>query len=718
MNGVERMHGEDVAIDLKGLMAAIWRAKRWILPTTVVVGVATALVLSLMTPKYLGQAKVLIEANKAVFAEAQQEPRETERALLDQEGVASQVQLLTSRDLARRVAKKLKLAERSEFNPAGKGGGSLVNDMMVLLGLARDPLRVSPEERVLDAYFERLKVYQIERSRVIVVEFTSKDRELSANAPNAIVAEYLALQAVAKRTKTEDAAVILEPEIAKLRDEVTEAERRVEEFRAGADLLVGSNNLTLAQQQLGELTTQLATARSRKTEAETKARSVRSLIVSGASLDSSTDVLASRLIQRLRERQVTLKAQLAELSTTLLPNHPRIKALKSQLADFDRQIRSEARKVLAGLEHDAKVAAERVRSLKAGINELKAQSASANSEQVKLRELQRDAEAKSRRLTTLLARYREADSGRNALTLPADARLISRATIPSKPSWPKVFPITVIATLATFILSVSFVVIGEFVNGNALRSVVMPETETPEAVGGVPEDAQIRWEESGNLHRVLPNDPARMAERVRTASAQEIWRRIPVGEDGKRYVAVAGTQADTSSQIAAMALARTAATGDDCRVVMVDLSQQGASHAAGNASGLPGLTDLLDGRVSFAQVLFRDRASRAHIVPRGMRMPVDNDLVDERFTTVLEALSLTYDAVIINIGTLTGGASFAELLIDADHVVLATPGHTADSTVSFAYDMLVQGGIESISVVSTAEMTTPGVDMGLAGAAA
>ena len=59
-------------------------------------------------------------------------------------------------------------------------------------------------------------------------------------------------------------------------------------------------------------------------------------------------MLSSELIQRLRERQVQLKADIADLSTTLLDNHPRIRALRSQLADLDEQIRGEAREGAEG----------------------------------------------------------------------------------------------------------------------------------------------------------------------------------------------------------------------------------------------------------------------------------------------------------------------------------------------------------------------------------
>ena len=55
--------------------------------------------------------------------------------------------------------------------------------------------------------------------------------------------------------------------------------------------------------------------------------------------------LQSALIQRLRERQVALDTQMSELLTTLLPGHPRIQRVKSQLATLTTQIRAEAGKI-------------------------------------------------------------------------------------------------------------------------------------------------------------------------------------------------------------------------------------------------------------------------------------------------------------------------------------------------------------------------------------
>ncbi len=442
-------HEEDrVDLDLPVLLGALRQALRWLLPLVAVAAFVTFVGLQLVSSKYRSEAKILIEGSEAVYP-GDTRGVEEERALLDTEGVASQVQLLTSRDLSRKVAKRLDLASVPEFEAEG---GGLISGLMVMLGLSRDPEFISPEERVLKAFYRNLKVFRVEGSRVIAVEFTSTDPELAATIANTIVEEYLALQSAAKRQTTEFAATALEPQIKRLEEDVKTAQERAETFRASSDLLLGADNLTLNQQQLGEVNSQLSEARAAESETAAKARLIRELLNSGGSLETASDVLNSPLIQRLRERQVALQSRIAELSTTLLPNHPQLRALNSQLVDFDQQIRSEARKIMIGLENDAKIAADRAAALTASFNQLKVTAGRSAENQVKLRQLEREAAAKASQLEQLMTRYRETDTRRNAQFLAADARVISRATVPIEPYWPKVLPTTIIVALAAALL--------------------------------------------------------------------------------------------------------------------------------------------------------------------------------------------------------------------------------------------------------------------------
>lgn len=464
---------QDMALDLAALMRALGRAQRWLLPLVLVVAASVFFGLQFVPEKFTGEAKVLIESSDALDPGVSRGP-ENIRALLDGEGITSQVQLLSSVDLARRVAQRLDLVSVPEFKASGSAG--VLQQALALLGLASDPSRVSPEERVLKHYFSNLDVYRLEGSRVIAVEYVSQNPELAAQVANTVVDEYIQMQSLAKRQSQEVAAGALQPQIARLSQEVQVARKAVEDFRARADLLTGTDNRTLNQMQLSEISTEQSAAQAAAAEADAKARQLRQLLASGGSLESASEVLNSGLIQRLRERQVELQSRIAELSTTLLPGHPQLKALSSQLADYDQQLRGEARKILAGLENDALVAKQQAAALALRVDELKEAAARSNSDQVRLRELEREADAKAAQLDGLIASYRNTDTSLNAESLPADARVISRAGVPIEPSSPKVLVFTIAATLATFVLGCAIVVMREFLSGEALRPIQPVET--------------------------------------------------------------------------------------------------------------------------------------------------------------------------------------------------------------------------------------------------
>jgi len=465
MNAERQTHSEDdLALDLAGLLRTIARSLGWLLPLTLFVAAAVFMGLQLVAPKYKGEARLIIESTDNLPGASR--GQEEERALLDSEGVASQVQLLMSADLARRVANKLNLAAIPEFD--ARGGGNPIDALFSIIGLRSETAGNSEEERVLKHFYEHLDIYRLEGSRVIAVDYTSESPVLAAKVANTIVDEYLAVQSSAKRETTELASAALEPQIAELRKEVQAARKAVSDFRARADLLIGADNVTLKQQQLTETSTAFSDAQAARAEAQAKADLIRELLNSGGSLETASDVLNSTLIQRLRERQVEIQSNIAELSITLLPSHPQLKALQSQLGDYDRQIRAEARKVLQGLENDAKVADQRSRALSAQLDDLKTAAAKSNADQARLAELEREANAKAAQLDQLLLSFQEADSRLRAQVLPADARIISRASVPVEPDSPKIIASTIIAALVTLILGLAFVLMREFLNGNAL----------------------------------------------------------------------------------------------------------------------------------------------------------------------------------------------------------------------------------------------------------
>ena len=457
-------HGD---LDLRALGQALLRNKSWIIVPTLLAAALSIAAVNLVTPRYKSEARILIDGRENVFLRPNGE-RNEERTALDAEAVTSQVQLLLSRDLAREIIKKNKLAERPEFDPVLRGL-SPVKSLLALFGIGRDPFSLTPEERVLDAYFDRFTAYAVDKSRVVVIEFQSSDPDLAARVANSIAEGYLVLQQDARQEQAKSASQWLSGEIDNLRKKVADAESRVEDFRSKSSLFVGTNNTTLSNQQMGELNTQLNNARALKSDAESKARLIREMLQSGKPIEAS-EVLNSELIRRLSEQRVTLRAQLAEQSSTLLDDHPRIKELKAQLADLDRQLREEASKISRSLDNDARIAGGRVEGLSASLDQLKKQATSTNGQDVQLRALEREAKAQRDLLESYLAKYREANTRENIDAAPADGRIISRAIVSNTPAYPKKLPIVLIATLATLMLSAGAIVTGELLRMTAPRA--------------------------------------------------------------------------------------------------------------------------------------------------------------------------------------------------------------------------------------------------------
>jgi fluoride ion exporter CrcB/FEX len=193
---------------------------------------------------------------------------------IDPEAVASQVQNVMSKDLALKIIREMELYKREEYDPVQKGLG-ISGQVLVMLGLQKDPRTIPQEERVLEMYYKRLLVYPLGKSRVMAIEFQSEDPKVAANVANRIAEEYLLREEGAKNQTSRVTSEWLDKAIAPLMKKVQEAEAKVEAFRASKGLFVSSNNTTISTQQLSELNTQFSLVRSQQADLQARAKVIR-----------------------------------------------------------------------------------------------------------------------------------------------------------------------------------------------------------------------------------------------------------------------------------------------------------------------------------------------------------------------------------------------------------------------------------------------------------
>jgi polysaccharide biosynthesis transport protein len=658
-------------IDLRAIWDTLVQRRMWIIVPTALAFVLSLLAVNMITPRYKSEARILIDGRENVFLRPNGE-RSEERSSLDAEAVTSQVQLLLSRDLAREVIKANNLAELPEFDPVLRGISPL-KTLLGLFGLGRDPFRMTPEERVLEAYYDRLAAFAVDKSRVMVVEFQSRDPELAARVTNSIADGYLVLQQAARQNQAKAASQWLLVEIESLRKKVADAEARVEEFRSKSNLFVGTNNTTLSNQQLGELNTQLNNARALKSDAESKSRLIREMLQSGKPIEAS-EVLSSELVRRLSEQRVTLRAQLAEQSSTLLGGHPRIKELKAQILDIDRQIREEASKISRSLENDARIASARADGLNGSLDQLKRQATSNNGQDVQLRALEREAKAQRDLLESYLAKYREATTRENIDAVPSDYRIISRAIVSNTPAFPKKLPTVFIATMAMLMLSAGYIATGELLRMTVPRPV-----------------AAVR----------IPMAPLRDTHPQMPAGIIEIERLVAMlreDDSTTRKITVIGAHQDESVTLVALTLARLLSRGS--KVVLVDLAMASPTLAAVSTDpASPGLTELMQGSASFSEIITKDRLSGVHIVGAGREAAQRQLLQLPRINLAVDALSRAYDYVVLDAGTATDLPA-SVIAAQAHAVIIPDPAITA-SARDVMRGQLLASGFVGVTILDT-----------------
>lgn len=699
---------------------------RFVTLMTLLALVASAIFVNVVAPRYTGLAQLLLQTPDTYYTRPGADRASPDASQqIDEQAVASQVQVIQSRDLARDAIKQLGLVGNPEFDKSS----DLMRRILSTLGISR-PKEGAAEDRVLDEYYDHLLVYPVGKSRIVSIEFRSRDADLAARAANVVSGLYLGLQEDAKKDVARSASNWLGSNIDDLRKRLAESEAKVEAFRSKSGLLSGAGTTTLSAQQLSDMSTQLGAARTAQGDAQAKAQLIRELVKDGRGFEIP-DVANNELIRRLIEQRINLRAQLALESRTLLPQHPRMKELNAQLADLEAQIRGAAERTARTLENDSRIAGSRVQSLEAAIDQQKKVVAQANEGEVQLRALDREARIQRDQLETYLARYREASVRDVGSAAPPEARIVSRAVVPQTPSFPKKAPTVVLATIAAFVLSAGLVVAREILSSTPPEPARYRETrpvrrdEEAERRSWASADAapmplaatlagaastEVRpagpvtaSEPLPELATELTMAPPTPDARYDFADLVDRLRRIDVTGRARR-VLVAGVADGAEAADVGRGLALSLAVGE--RVVVVEIDPSRISEHA------PGLTDLVAGNASFTEVIHREPGSQLHRIAVGTGRGESLARQPEGFDVVASALDQTYDWVICMLFAGSDGDLMELLGHRADIVVIASNLEPANQDLVHTYEAAKNSGAPDVIVAR--EQMLPQADSSVA----
>jgi succinoglycan biosynthesis transport protein ExoP len=393
--------------------------------------VALIFVLS-STTQYTATSTVLVDPRRANVVDTTQTVLSNFGT--DDATIESQALLIKSVAILRRVAERMKLGADEEFvRPP-----TLLGSIKGLFRSSSSRPAMSPEEiaiiRAIDSLQQRLKVIRQGTTFLVDINVNSESPTKAAEIANAIADAYFEEQVRSKYEATRIAAGWLSGQIENLKQRVTMSEKAVEDFRSANNLTV-SQGVTVNDQQMTDLNNKLIEARVQTAEARAKYDQIQQMAKSGGDPGSINAAISSDIITKLRTQYAEIAKSRADLSARYGEKHPQVTNIRAQLQDTQRLINEEVRRILQSTRHDYDVSLSREQSLQKSFQDLQGISNVSNQSLVQLHELRREAEANRTLYESYLARYKET-SAQESLEMP-DSRVVTRASIPISPSFPK-----------------------------------------------------------------------------------------------------------------------------------------------------------------------------------------------------------------------------------------------------------------------------------------
>jgi polysaccharide biosynthesis transport protein len=437
------------------ILAALWRQRLlFSLCLLVALGGAAAVILSLQ-PSFRSDALLLVDFRHMNITN----PRATNEppmGMTDLNSVNSEMQILQSDQLARRVIADLKLQDSPEFADKPLPFAALltaspfpavidtVRDRLGI-GSAPPPPKTAAErmEETVGKYKERFGTYNDGKSFVISAWFAASDPKLAQTILAKHLSIYLGDQIAAKQQLISKADNWFSSELGNLSERLQTAEKGQQVFRDSNHLL-RSNGETISGRQLAEVTGQLAAARGDLARKEARYQEINGL-GNGAAAGAATDtaVLSSQLIQRLREQEATTSQQVAQLEERAGPHHPQLLAARAALADVRQKITREIGRMTASAANDVAMARANTQQLERSVRTLEQQLGTTSQAELAATQLERKTDADRRLYDDLLLRSKQVTIQREIQE--SDARVVSDASLPLKPAFPRRFMLFTIA---------------------------------------------------------------------------------------------------------------------------------------------------------------------------------------------------------------------------------------------------------------------------------
>ena len=677
------------SIDFFAILAAVLRRWKLVAAITLSASIATYGVVKLCVPSaYKSTVEILVYDPQRQIDATVQKPISLFVDAVGNDAMNTEINVLKSKSVALRVVSELGLDTDPEFESHDLRIGDLVDrlripDLAKRLGIAdlgerfgfaglgraanngAETIGGTEEkaeklDRAADALLKRLDIWQ--ESYIIFVSTTSQDPVKAQRLASTVANDYLASQREARQESLDHVATWLKGRVNDLQSRVLETESSIEKLKVESGIRDDGEIDNVGEQQIGDLNTQLLTAREEVNDKRARLEQARHVIDTNGDIDSIPE-LAAKLAE-LRRRQTELNWNATQLQNRVGERNMQVISIRDALAFVNKQIDAEAERTLASMKNAYDIAVRREQSLEANLQSL---TANLNSETyIKLQQLRRAADADRKAYQNYLSQYNDISERRELQD--ASARIISPATLPRSPSSSrnKFYALGGMAGLGGGLL---LAILLEYFRPGVKTGTEIEQSFGLPVVGNIP--LVSRGKTRGVSHyrpldRMFNEPLSHLSEAVHAMRIS-----LEISSANPKVVLITSALPGEGKSTAAMLLAASSASSGKRTILLdCDLRLRSTSEALRNKHQ-QGLSELLHGTAKLADVIAQDPRTKIYVLPAGSMAPNAADLLmSKRMVDLIAVLRSEFDYIVMDAPPLLPVVDALALATVADKILV------------------------------------------------
>lgn len=640
------IHGDQDLIDFPELARTIGRYKWGVLAFALLIASLAALVAFSMEPVYRASVTLLIEPKSQRVVQVQDV---YDPGYGTDEYFATQIGVLRSRQLATQVVDRLNLVDKRDLLFPRRSGPLAELDLRQWLPFLPDEkpedlgveARAAAREAMIADFMEHLTVEPVRRTQLIVAHFEAASPEIAAEVANTLAEVFIESALQARLDTTRKATEWLTGKLADIQTQLAKSEGALQGFRDQEQLVNVGGTRNLTEEELIDYTRRLREAQKRRTELANAYEKVRQAGNDPRRLKDISVLLIDPLVQRANESLLSAQELVKQMEERYGAKHPQMATARARLDTAQASFSEQLRVAAAGVRTEFEIAQENERGLQAQVANARTQIQRLDRKDYELSVLQREVQTNRELYDTFLTRFKETDTAGTYEGL--NARVIDPAVVPRLPYKPEKKKIVLIAGICGLLAGIILALLRHLLS-EEVRSAEELESLTRLPVFGVLPLVGGAFGKRQNLATLFLDKPKTpFAEGVRSIRAA--LQLSDVDKRMKRVLITSSAPREGKSSVAST-LAQSFGAVERVLLIDADLRVPSLHRVFGIPQQHRGLTELLTGKATLDECLYKHERSGIWVLPAGVPPANPAELIaSEAFGRMLTEAAGRFDRI-------------------------------------------------------------------------